>query len=191
MIVAERTPSSMSAISPKWSPGPRLAALGAAHRDGRLAGLDQEERRAVGALLHHGLAGGEVPLLEQQRDLRAARRRRGRRTAARAAAPRSARPPSAAAHPRHRAALQQVELCRRRPPIRCRGPGRRPRSQRRASSVQLREPRVVEAELLDELGRDLLLDGPAVRRGRGSRSASARGAARAPGRRGRRGSCPG
>ena len=70
MIVAERTPSSISAISPKWSPGPRLARSAAAHRDARLARLDQEERRAVGALLHDRLARGEVPLLEQQRDLR-------------------------------------------------------------------------------------------------------------------------
>ena len=45
-------------------------ALGAAHRDGRLARLDQEERGAVRALLHDRLAGREVPLLEEQRDLR-------------------------------------------------------------------------------------------------------------------------
>ena len=69
VIVAERTPSSISAISPKWSPGPRLARSLPATETAASPGLDQEERGSVGALLHDRLAGDEVPLLEQERDL--------------------------------------------------------------------------------------------------------------------------
>ena len=132
VIVAERTPSSIRAISPKWSPGPEPGALGAADRDGRLAGLDQEERRAAGALLNR-LARREPPLLEQERDLRRARSRPGRRTAGRAAAPRPARRPSAGRPPSSPRGTAAGRAGRPRSPIRCRGRGRRPRSQSVAS----------------------------------------------------------
>src|SRR3954466_3478801 len=42
----------------------------AADRDRRVARLDQEERGSVCAFLDHGLAGGEVALLEEERHLR-------------------------------------------------------------------------------------------------------------------------
>ena len=89
--------------------GPEARPLGAAYGDLRLARLDQEERRSVGALLDHGLTGGEVALLEEERDLRQlvvveigeqrdAPQRVGR-----------ALRPSASANLRHGAALEQVE----------------------------------------------------------------------------------
>ena len=57
--------------------------------------------------------------------------------------------------------------------------------------AQLLELVVVEAELLDALGRHLFLDRPAVGEGSGSRSACVPACARAPDRRGRAGRCRG
>ena len=118
------------------------------------------------------LALGEAPLLEQPRDLCELVLRRGRRRAARAAGLRSARPcmrsdRSLAAPVRgspggDRAALQQVQ----------RPAGDRPFDVARRAvdllaavgePVELRELVVVEAEPLDELGGDRLLDRAAVR----------------------------
>ena len=69
-------------------------ALDAADGHGRLAGLDQEERRAARALADDRLALREPALLEQPRDLLDVAPARGRRRAARARAPRRARRPS-------------------------------------------------------------------------------------------------
>src|SRR5829696_2221690 len=167
-IVAERTPSSMRAISPKWSPGPRLARP--APRTVTLASPDSIRKNAAPSAPSFTTISPAVKWRSLKRSATCASwsSSRSANSGTRRNSPTGAPAisllplPSSAAHLRHCPALQQVDGATGDGPfdvavgaVHGLGAAR--------ELVQLVESRVVEAESLDELRGDVVLDRAAVR----------------------------
>src|SRR6478735_5966643 len=161
VIVADRTPSSISAISPKWSPGPRLArSLPATETAASPDSIRKNAAPSAPSLTTVSPATkcrslNRSAICSTSSALRSVKR--GTRCSAATGAPAISCSPC----PRHGPALEQVELapCDRPLDVAAR-PVDLLAAQR--ERVELREVRVVEAELLRQLGRNLLLDGAAA-----------------------------